>query len=760
MPGSVLNSQRDFSSGELDIQTKRRDDLPIMKAGGRQMSDWRVLNSGIIQQRPGRTAKFLQPFSGRVDEIQVAPGLAFYFCFDGNGAVTIRNSGGTPVAISGPNSYPWNAATVDKIVWTVVKVDVATTDVVICFPNFPMTIARYTTGWNFLPFSFATDTAGNALVPFLRIAAPGATMTLSASAGVGVSMTLLMSAAVFVAAHVGVQFRFANQRMVITAVTDALNATATAIDAMLPCQNMTVGDSAGFALGQAIQGATSGCKGIVVAIPDGSHVTAQVLNFAQGFLGTEPLEGPNTKTTISAVVDVSPIACTVWDEQIISAARGWPQSCTSDRGRLVLCDLPSTPNGILWSGTGSPYDFQVGALATNAMAELIAGNPRIYHIGAWYDEIVFTDRGVWYIPVGITTVLAPGNVSFLPISNEAASQVRPAFTSEGFLYVNAGNNRINAILGTGAAYSTRPYIIQDVTQYHTHLFAIGPKAIAVATGDGQFPERYVYVTMLDGSSIVGRYEPGKDMQVGVVTNRWIGWMPWNRGSPNKINWISTLSPDVIMTTTYPLPLGGSVAVLEAVDDTRYVDASVMINAPLSALAPGAGFGPLWWLPGGIVYLVDGATSLGYRSVDAKGFIIAMSPGEDLSSPTLTAGQLYTPIFEPFVPNAEPGQDAKQRTKRRSIGRAVVTVQNSTGFVFAKLYSGPSGPHLPNAGDLIGIRRVTAWNQDDNQDGPPVPLREQSYSFRPSGRAYDPRVAVIKDTPGPLQLIEVGIEVSV
>jgi hypothetical protein len=57
------------------------------------------------------------------------------------------------------------------------------------------------------------------------------------------------------------------------------------------------------------------------------------------------------------------------------------------------------------------------------------------------------------------------------------------------------------------------------------------------------------------------------------------------------------------------------------------------------------------------------------------------------------------------------------------------------------------------------RRVTAWNQDDDPTKPP-PLREDVYKWNPIGASYDPRVAVIKDTPGPLTVEELGIEASV
>jgi hypothetical protein len=57
------------------------------------------------------------------------------------------------------------------------------------------------------------------------------------------------------------------------------------------------------------------------------------------------------------------------------------------------------------------------------------------------------------------------------------------------------------------------------------------------------------------------------------------------------------------------------------------------------------------------------------------------------------------------------------------------------------------------------RRVPAWNIGDDPTKPP-PLRETVEEWRPSGYSYDPRVALIKDTPGPLVVEEIGMEISI
>jgi hypothetical protein len=101
----------------------------------------------------------------------------------------------------------------------------------------------------------------------------------------------------------------------------------------------------------------------------------------------------------------------------------------------------------------------------------------------------------------------------------------------------------------------------------------------------------------------------------------------------------------------------------------------------------------------------------------------------------------------------------QRMMKRRVSRMAVYVSNSTGFVMARLFSGPITLTSPALGSIMNIRRVETWNQDDDPTQPP-PLREEAQRWRPLGRAFDPRVAVIKDTPGPLVIEEMGMEVTI
>jgi hypothetical protein len=66
----------------------------------------------------------------------------------------------------------------------------------------------------------------------------------------------------------------------------------------------------------------------------------------------------------------------------------------------------------------------------------------------------------------------------------------------------------------------------------------------------------------------------------------------------------------------------------------------------------------------------------------------------------------------------------------------------------RLFSGPPTPTSPTLGTIMNTRRVETYNQGDDPTQVP-PQREEVQRWRPRGRYFDPRAAIIKDTPGPL-----------
>jgi hypothetical protein len=359
------------------------------------------------------------------------------------------------------------------------------------------------------------------------------------------------------------------------------------------------------------------------------------------------------------------------------------------------------------------------------MFEITPGKVQVLYVipGPESNEFIFCDRRVYYIPISPTNPLKPGSVQFLLLSGDGAAQVQPRISQEAILYVNAGQNSVMAVIATGAYL--RPFNTKNLSDFHSHLFnAI--QCIAAPSADGTLP----------GNQPV------------------IGWGPWT--GAGTVSWIAAHAADVLFTTGY-----FASTILELLDDTLYLDGAVFCNAAAVGMTPPAGLGPLWFIGSHTVTLMDQATRMmGTYQIDANGFIIPQNRGgENLLAATLVAGQPWTMRVEPFCPDASPGQDVGQRMFKRRVARFAVYVVNSTGFLMARLFSGPITPTSPALGTVMNQRRVTAWNQGDDATKPP-PLREEAQRWRPLGRAYDPRVAIIKDTPGPLLIEEIGLEATI
>lgn len=750
MAANHITAQADFSAGELDPDIKRDDASPVLLAGCRQCSNMRLTNRKKASNRSGRRALFVQ--AGRTDEILVAPGTAFKFSFTGGGGLKIRNASDTTVSTQADGTYAWATATVSQIVWAVVPRSANETDVVICFPGQKPKIARYSISagtWSFLDFAFATLGTGGSAQPLYRLAPAGMTLTPSGSNG---AITVTTSAAYWDASMVGNIVTWLGKQIQLTGFTSTTVMTALVLEQLPFTNSMTSSSVNGvFYPGEIVSGNTAGTKAEVVSFNAGSGI--MVLNSLRvGFDigGGEIVTGPNGTYRGSGASRVNPAATLQWDEGAINASRGWPKSCFFDQGRLGFCNLPAVPNGIAWSEFGVYDNFLVGAEATDAIFEIVPNKSQVLFVvpGPESSEFVFCDDRIYYIPISTANPLQPGSVEFRTISQAGCGAAQPRQVKETIVYIDAGGTAIMSVVAPGAYY--RPYETRELTTFHSHLLS-SPVAIAAPTNSDVFPEQYVYVLNDDGTIAVGKYEVEGGQIKGLV-----GWVPHSNGA---VQWVSALGSDVLYTTAYTPNGIAAVTVCEILDNTQYLDAAILYNSAPAALTT-VGKGPLYFIAGGSVDLLDATyRMMGTYQIDANGYLVPQNNGgEDLTSVTLMAGQAWTATFEPFITSPAPSPGRNERMEKRAVVEAVAHVTRSTGFLWRLLYSGPLGANLPSNETTMKQRRVPAWNQGDDPTQVPK-LREQAFQWRPSGRYYDPRVAIIKDTPGPLTVLEFGTETT-
>src|SRR5437660_947044 len=96
MPRQIQGSQTDFSYGEVDVALKRADGHPARKGGLRQMANGRILNSGGLQNRSGRSALYPVTNGGkRTDRFTMTSGNNFDIQFAAGRVKIIDSTGAT-----------------------------------------------------------------------------------------------------------------------------------------------------------------------------------------------------------------------------------------------------------------------------------------------------------------------------------------------------------------------------------------------------------------------------------------------------------------------------------------------------------------------------------------------------------------------------------------------------------------------------------------------------------------------------------------
>lgn len=730
----IVTRQRDFSGGQQDASNERRDDQKETRSAARTMKNLRALSGGPAQRRPGRRVLFLD--GGRTEKVRPTPATEFTLTMTA-GTLTIRDElAQTRHTFTGE---PWTA---DLLYALTVQQDGAR--VYIGHQTFRPRVVAYdeaTDAWVIDDYAYLTDSSGATREPFWRYAPTGITIQPSARTG---SVTIEASAGVFDATiHVGNRIRYSGKQIEITSVTDADTAVGTVIEELPPTFDVTVANSGNFAVGDAVEGRTSGSQGHVVQVTSGHLFVVVTSNYA-GFSNGEKIVGPNSETTVSSQSSASPGATFVWDECFMSDYRGWPGSISADVQRIIFTNFRQLGRGIIWSAIGDGTDLRAGANASDAIFEVVPDNCIVQHVIGGEDEFVFTDKGVFYVPISGASPLVPGSVEFRRISSDGASSARPAFTTEGLVYLNFGATRVLSIVGTGQ--TTRPYIVQDTSELHSDLIN-DPVCLVAATGDARTPERYLYVVNADGTLAVGRYN---------AREQFAGWTPWD--GDGLVRWLATDRGDVLFMVTYDLP-GGERSTVEVLDEDYLLDGAVELylgsgidvlelttGEPLELYGGGYleldGIYALAFAEGAILHVFDGEWYRGEVTVGVDGVL-----EEDLDTvenQPLYAGFNYIPEFEPFIPGAPEGQSVKQSLRRRKVAKVSMRVQQSNGFEVE------IGGH---------IREVPAYRAGENEEERP-PLRDETYTFRGLGRDHEPRVTMRQRVPGRLTMVEWGMEVTV
>jgi len=456
-----------LAAGEIAPEYLMRTDAQARNEAAKTATNVKLLQGGGFRRRPGTRDLASLGADARIEALGVGSDDAQILVFMA-GKFQVRTQAGA--LVQEVTGAPW---TVDDL--RTMQMTIEDERIVVVSRSFEPQVLTYGASWSLSDYVYADGLNGSTKAPFWRYADRGVTLSVSGYTG---SVSLVTSEAFFVAAHVGSKVRYAGVEITITAYTDSTHATGTVVGTLYPTVSVTVASSAGFIVGQVVQGDDSQISGVVSAVPDSTHIEVALESGYTAFDWTsstvsEKIVGPTAKTTqgASAPSAVSTPAATVnWDELMISAARGYPGACALHRNRLLLGDFPQAKNAFVASTVGDITDFDVGTgLDSDAIIERIGRDNSlgIRHFGSTEQLLIFTELGPFYIPEQVGAPLSPTNLELLKIGPEYAGTPVPILVSEGMLFCEEGSGRLMTAIPTGNV--RRSWEVADLAELSFHM---------------------------------------------------------------------------------------------------------------------------------------------------------------------------------------------------------------------------------------------------------------------------------------------------
>lgn len=188
-----------------------------------------------------------------------------------------------------------------------------------------------------------------------------------------------------------------------------------------------------------------------------------------------------------------------WEEQLISAVRGFPQAVTFHDNRLWFGGIKDKPSSIIASQIGGYFNFALGTgLANESINVAIAGDRvnEVRHLVSSRNLLIFTDGGEYYSPSSAdTAAITPSNIAFRRQTPYGCSRANPTMFDGATVFSQKNGKSIREYLYSDgqAAYSA-----ESISVLSSQLID-NPKQIAMITGNDTRPEQFAF--FVNGGSV-------------------------------------------------------------------------------------------------------------------------------------------------------------------------------------------------------------------------------------------------------------------
>lgn len=727
--------QSDFALGAVRPEAVERDDTALIERSVKEALNTIVLTTGQTEQRPG-TLYLADTEATQVFEMVLGGGVIYEVEIRETG-ITLRQDNTIIFSLG----FDWTAfpftfgspTYADLDFWAIADPDALTIIIGSQYTPPQRLFFNGVTGvWNFAAFNFGIGEAGQLYVPFWRHY-PDVTIQPSARTG---SITVTASQGIWTTEHESMFIRYNDRQIQLDTRTSATVMQATVKEELSPTFDVTVASAAGFSLGEAVEGATSGCQGVITNIA-GAVITVLVTDEYNGFTGGENFIGPKATTTVSSFTSAASLADTfLWDMQLWTAEHGYPGSAAQYGGRLYFCDFPNTPTVFAASAAQDIRDFRSGPNEGDGFTEALGSNVggALKHIVSAEDLLFLTTHGLFYQGARDGRAITPETIAPVQFSRLGCASVRPVAVDDGCAFVGVNDKQVHAAVLAGDIY--RSWRVEPITRFHPHLID-EPVQLGASSSGSDRPELYITAVMSDGTAAVCQWNRQDDE---------LSWRPWStNGLFKQIYQVGSKLHAVVERTVN----GSTVKFRERFEYDCYVDAMTSLNVTAANPEGVAGVGYLGVDGAVATHLTGENASVYFEGFDMGDNLIRVDgwpddgSGNKLTYPDTTEG--FAQIGIKFDLTIVPWSRRSARTQRglREVKRLVqmyVTVQQSGIF------------------EINGRAHGGYRTGEDVTLAPP--LRDDQVKMTFLGSSDYERIEITKPRPGPLRLLKLGYKVVV
>ena len=700
--GKATQTQRSFILGVVSEGFLEGDDIDLRQASLRGGKNVRIEATRTVIGRPGM--EHVKMAEGYRDMLEIRPESDVRFgLVIADTALIVMDEDGLEVWREDP--APW---TDGSEVWA----EPFREKTVIGWSG-GLHVLTYDDGtWTFDDFEFSEAPGGEIAQPYWSFRGD---MTLQPSALTG-SITITASKRFFTTAYIGQRIRYGGREIEITSVTSNFLADGDVISSLPPSYRIELVSSGDFRVGDAVIGADTGFQGLVTAVV-GAEIDVVSSTYFDGPEVDEKLSSPSGSSKVVAKTSISPAASPIWDEPLISPARGYPRAGASAAGRLTFIDFPKVPDVICMSSVRDITDFQTGAEDDDAIVRQVGDNaPRFLHVVNAGDLILLSDRGLYYVEIRNGAILTPTSFNAILFDKRAANSVRPASVDDGVVFVEASGNSVAACILDGNIYLK--WSVRTISTYHAVQIKY-PVKICGPSLSSERPEKYLFVVNGDGTMATMSWFGGFNVEN-------IGFIPWD--TDGAIKSASPMFGDYWMIVDRGQP-GSVTRRLERLNDAMAADGAVMLSD---------GPGILEALAGATAHVCGAGWYAGEREVSEAGVV----PDSDDLPDDAYIGRDFDAYVAPWP--FEQLQTSRAGMLKARLVRGSVSVQHAE-----RIYVRANRTRKELGGAVFGA----------DVSEPVAPITKV-YRFNVVGNRDHPELEIGRSNPGFFRILAITQEVQV